>query len=201
MATSTAKGKSGSGRYPTLERIVQSVTVLKGTGLGRLDATMFRWLILKREGFPDDEVDVTTEVVKSFAEDFFGMPSSTDYSYFNPFSEVWYLGASTDWAVQTVYTQFGRINQREQEMYKFPESVSVTVDGESRQAYKIKAKPDYLEGLSGLLRPGVRVSAVELALWRYRRECFAGEPSTDDLVNKLKGELRVTEEEFEAVFV
>ena len=197
---SSPSSTGGSLSFLSLDRVAAAVEALSACALGRTNAQFIRWLYLKRNGFPGvDPVSVTSTGCKEFAKDFFEVYEGSTYPYFVPFSKQWMAGKGTDWPVQTIYTQFQRINQKEQTLYESPTLAPRTKGSDA--STEIRCGPDYKENLSSLLPEACKVPILEMAVWRYRKESWKKTPTDSDLIEKLETELNLTtDDEKRAVF-
>jgi hypothetical protein len=198
MTDATSQGES---IFLALPRVQAASGALKAVGLGRRDAPVIRWLMLKWLGLrADTTVTLTGPGAEEFAKNFFYFPVDDRYGYFNPFAGRWFTKHPSDWAVQTLYTQLtrGGLGQRETLLYDLPARVTTP---DNKEAFNFRARPraGYLKGLTDLMK-SERLPARELAVWRFRVTAV-GTTEFVDLVVNLMGELGVDQEEFDAVFL
>jgi hypothetical protein len=178
---------------------------LAEVSLSRDEATLIRWLLLKTRGaLPGQALTIDSEDCRGFVATYFGVEGHPGLPFFSPFGgrgqSAWKAGGTTNWAVQTIYTQFQRLNQTEQRLYQPPIRIQPAAGELVKWQITLVTEPDYSQGLERLMGKR-RVPLVDFAIWRYRDEEFAAnEADTGALCRKLISELQLLEAELYAVF-
>lgn len=201
-----------------LETVVDAAERLRAANLGRSNASFVRWLLRKRCGLavsepsdPETSSDaiITTEACYHFARSFFGIWSESLEPYYNPFigQTLGAPNATTDWAIQVLYTQIGRRNQREQTIFSQPEEIENAVGDSSlggrapRVTWRsgVNSVSAYWASLPSLLGDR-RVPLEPAAVWRYRYEALDPETLVSDLTDRFVEEYSISPTELSALF-
>jgi len=189
-------------KYLALPRVEAAVSALEAVGLGRRDAPVIRWMMLKSLGIEADlATPLTIHGAQGFAHDFFEFDVDERYGYFNPLSGQWFTRHPSDWGVQTLYTQLtrGGLSQREAPLYEVPQKITTAADKDV-WAFRTRPRAAYLKGLGDLFRDD-RLPVAELAVWRFRESELPDEATISGLAVRVLAELNVDPKEFEVVFM
>lgn len=186
------------GYYLSQETVEEAVQKLKDTGLGRTQASLWRWLLLKSQGLgPNTTATFTSERCTEFADRWVRVHGLGDErTIFQPFDGAWaWAEGKTAWSVQTLYTQLNRqVTKREREIWHAAEDTGTpglwSISGADPSSYA--------QGLKALFKK--RVPLVPLAVWRYRTDELPEDTDEQTLAQRLVDELELTAAELNAVF-
>lgn len=180
----------------SLDRLRLARDSLGAVPLPKAGGSLMGFFALSRQGVSKDNwTAVSPTHFAELADDFFDVPGAPDpeFPYFDPLGPK--AGWRNDnWARGSVNTTFQRDSTP---LRRDPAKLEHKGSGENREW---RFNDGYEQSLSAYLE-GTKIPAVDYAAWVYRAKAFPEEYEPGDLVRDLRGELRLTEPEFGALFV
>jgi energy-coupling factor transporter ATP-binding protein EcfA2 len=177
-----------------LERVVAAAESLRKTKLKRAGALLPGFFALKREGLVENAwTKIPPSAFSNLATDLFGVadPPDPDRPFFHPLLGEW---RADNWPLGSIQTRFVKLST------PLTKSDKLGVRG-SGQNYEWRLEPGYEATLSDYVDAAARIPYNDFVAWVFRARHLDDDRSLDDLKKAVRAEFKLTDEEFDQLFV